>query len=303
MKNWLKIFPAVAILSGCLGEQQIDLPSGDPRIVVDGLITNREGESYIIIGWSDPVAGSCQDIYGDVTTCIPRSFEGPYNVTGLVRIIENGSEIKSEISLQMDEKKGMVLLKPDFVSTTGYQYRLEIEIVYNGITEFYSASTTMLSTPTISNISYEIRKGDIGKNDNMVPLISFVDPIDRNFYLFQLCGIYHNSITCGNSRVWSYSLIADTFLPADVDRLSIDDGVSIAKYAEFYPTPEPGAGVQVKMYSVDQVTYSFYKSLIDQFNNDGGAYSPTPATPKGNISGEGIGIFRAVEESSAIVYY
>jgi len=52
--------------------------------------------------------------------------------------------------------------------------------------------------------------------------------------------------------------------------------------------------------------YDFYKSLIDQFGNDGGAYSPTPATAKtakGNISGNGIGLLRALEDSSASVYY
>jgi hypothetical protein len=57
------------------------------------------------------------------------------------------------------------------------------------------------------------------------------------------------------------------------------------------------------MYSVDRKTYHFYKALIDQFNNDGGAFSPTPATPDGNISGNAIGIFRALEKKTAEVTY
>jgi hypothetical protein len=104
-------------------------------------------------------------------------------------------------------------------------------------------------------------------------------------------------------RVWSYSLIQDTFLPEEVTGLSIDDGASIAKYAEFYPTPDPNYGAEVKMHSVDAVTYYFYKALIDQFNNDGGAYTPTPATPKGNITGDAVGLFRALHKSSASVFY
>lgn len=40
-----------------------------------------------------------------------------------------------------------------------------------------------------------------------------------------------------------------------------------------------------------------------QFNNDGGAHTPTPAMPKGNISGNGIRLFRALEKPSASVYY
>jgi hypothetical protein len=137
----------------------------------------------------------------------------------------------------------------------------------------------------------------------MVPLISFREPGEENFYLFQLCYISGGWVYCGHGRVWSYSLIADTFLPEEVRGLSIDDGATIAKYAEFYPPPEPNSGVQVRMYSVDRRTYDFYKALISQFDNDGGAYAPTPAMPKGNISGNGIGLFRALEESSASVYY
>ena len=160
----------------------------------------------------------------------------------------------------------------------------------------------MLPTPPITDITYTIRKGDVGKSDNLVPLISFTDPPERNFYLFRLCA-QEGGNYCGNSRVWPYSLIADTFLPSNVTNLSIDDGAAIAKYAEFYPRPHPGTGVQVRMYSVDENTYFFYKGLIDQFNNDGGAYTPTPSTPRGNVSGDGIGLFRAIQESRATVYY
>lgn len=79
--------------------------------------------------------------------------------------------------------------------------------------------------------------------------------------------------------------------------------ISIAKYAEFYPPPQMNFGAQVRMYSVNSEIFDFYKSLISQFDNDGGAYAPTPAMPRGNISGNGIGLFRAFDESSASVYY
>lgn len=302
MKNVL-IIVFLFVSGGCIDEHQIDLPSEPPRIVIDGLISNRQGESYVNIGWSTTANFSCRNSFGDNAKCEPGTFSGPYKVNGLVRIIENNGARTIELPFKMNDKEGMILVKPEITGTPGYKYELEVEMDYDGAREYYSASTEMLPTPQITNITYEIRKGDVGKNDNLVPLISFTDPAEENFYLFQLCSIDLNRVYCGNSRVWSYSIIADTFLPSAVQGLSIDDGASIAKYAEFYPAPEVDAGVQVRMYSVNRLIYDFYKSLIDQFNNDGGAYSPTPAMPKGNISGNGIGLFRALEESSASVYY
>ena len=306
MKNVLIII-FLFVSGSCIDEYQIDLPSEAPRIVIDALISNREGESYVNIGWSTAVDFSFTNSFGYPGQCEPRTFDGPYKVNGLVRIIENNGTRTIELPFQMNDKEGMILMKPEITGTPGYKYALEVEIDYGGVSEYYSASTEMLPTPEITDITYEIREGDVGKRDNMVPLISFADPGEENFYLFQVCSMDGEWVYCGNSRVWSYSLIADTFLPAKVEGLSIDDGASIAKYAEFYPPPRPGwgapVGVQVRMYSVDRRIYDFYKSLISQFDNDGGAYAPTPAMPKGNISGNGIGLFRALEQSSASVYY
>ena len=302
MKNVLIVI-FLLVSGSCIDEYEIHLPSEPPRIVIDGLISNREGESYVTIGWSTGVDFSCTNRFGDPGKCEPDTFDGPYKVNGLVRIIENNGARSVELPFQMNDKEGMILVKPDITGTPGYKYALEVEIDYDGASEYYTASTGMLASPEITDITYEIREGDVGKKHNIVPLISFADPGEENFYLFQVCSIDAGWIYCGNSRVWSYSLIADTFLPAEVEGLSIDDGASIAKYAEFYPPPHPNFGVQVRMYSVSREIYDFYKSLISQFDNDGGAYAPTPAMPRGNISGNGIGLFRALDESSASVYY
>ena len=302
MKNLL-IIVFLFVSGGCIDEHQIDLPSEPPRIVIDGLISNRQGESYVNIGWSTGANFSCIDRFGHHVRCAPATFSGPYRVNGLVRITENDGARTIELPFRMNDKEGMILVKPEITGIPGYKYELEVEVDYDGAGEYYSASTEMLPTPQITNITYEIRKGDVGKRDDLVPLISFADPGEENFYLFQLCRVDLDRAYCENTRAWNYSIIADTFLPSLVQGLSIDDGASIAKYAEFYPNPEVDAGAQVRMYSVDRLTYDFYKSLIDQFSNDGGAYSPNPAMPKGNISGNGIGLFRALEESSASVYF
>jgi hypothetical protein len=300
-KNVCLIF--LVAMWACIDTYNIELPSEPPRIVIDAVVSDITGESYINISWSSAVNSSCKGYFGDDVSCEPATFKGPYKVIGIASIIEDNGARTVQVPFKMDDKEGMILLKPALTGTPGSSYTLEVDIDYNGTKEFYSASSKMMATPLITDITYEIRNGDVGKEDNFVPLISFTDPSDENFYLFQLCRIIGNQMYCKSSRVWNYSIIADTFLPSSVKNLSVDDGASVAKYAEFFPPPELRNGAKVKMYSVDKVTYYFYKSLIDQFNNDGGAYSPTPAMPKGNISGNSIGLFRAVQESSASVYY
>lgn len=83
----------------------------------------------------------------------------------------------------------------------------------------------------------------------------------------------------------------------------MDDGATVAKYANFYPHASRGEEVEVQMFSVDEITYKFYKSLLSQFNNDGGAYYPSPSSPPGNISNGAIGLFRATQLSYARVLY
>lgn len=296
---WLLI-----ILTGCIDELPVTLESDPARLVVDALISNQPASSYVSVSWSGPANEHCRDDFGYIIPCGPTIQNGPYKIKGFVRITEVETGRTVDMPLEMSDKVGMIKLVPNIEGQAGLTYSLEITFDYNGVTESYSSTTKMLPTPIITAIDYEIRKGDVGKNDNAVPLISFTNPVGENFYLFQLCTADYNRIYCGgNNRTWNYSLIADTFLPSEVHGLSIDDGASIAKYAEFYPSPDAYAGAHVRMYSIDKVTYDFYRSLIDQFSTDGGAFSPTPATPKGNISGGALGLFRAVEESSATVYF
>lgn len=300
MKTHFMPFIFLLIAFGCLEESQIQLPSDPARLVLDAVVSSTEGESYVVIGWSSVVNATCQNQWGDAGVCEPGVFSGPYKLSGLVTIVEIESGRTVVIPFQMNDKHGRLLLKPSITGQPGFGYRLTVEVTYEGKTALYSSTTRMIKTPEITGVSLRTRKGPLGKSNEAVPLISFTEPRGVHFYLFQLCTISGQRITCGNSRVWPYSVLADTFLPSEVNGLSVDDGASIVKYATFYPNPDfPGTQILIRMYSIEKDAFDFYKSLFDQFDNDGGAFSPTPATPEGNISNGAIGLFRALDESSA----
>jgi hypothetical protein len=312
LKNFsIRIASVVIVLmaTGCIEFLEVDLPGEEPRLIIEALLSDRESFSKISIGWgyasgtlcgsNDPFADECE---ADMVSPNPK-------VRGIVKIAEeNGSEFV--YNFQMADRQGYARLpiSNSLTGEPGKRYTMDVEITYQGKTTVYHAESMMRTTPSISSITYEIRKGEIGKSDDFVPLISFNEPsASREYYLFTLCSFFSNaaipSAECsGNSRVWNYSVLPDTFLPANVINLSIDNGATVAKYADFYPAAEPGYTIaEVHMYSIDKVTYEFYKSLLDQFNDDGGAYSPSPGTPVGNFNNGAIGIFSAIQLSYARV--
>jgi hypothetical protein len=300
------VIPAIFLLFSCIDDFIVSLPVDEPHLVVDALISSVPGESKIRLGWTSPIGEACLENNGNYSIpCQPDTSGGPYLVTGMV-VITRESNDPYAVEIHMTERKRFIDITPNIIGTPGERFSLDIEITYNNQTTHYHSETVMLQTPVIDSMSYVIRTGDIGKSDDFVPLIYFKEPQDqKNYYLFRLCQSSKRrpNLPCGaNNRVWSYSLMRDDFLPAFVSGLSIDDGATVAKYADFYPEVYSDTGVQVRMYSVTRETYEFYKALLDQFNNDGGAYSPTPATPPGNIRGGAIGLFRAVHESTGSVY-
>jgi hypothetical protein len=310
MRTTLKICALIIFASqGCIDEMSLELPFEEPLLMADIFVSSDAEESSITIGWTSSLDAACYEPgdfgMGYFFSCPPDTSKGPYEVTGRISIKEETGK-SYEYEIHMADKKSYINIKPAIAGTPGLKYSMDIEINYQGDVSTYHAETEMLATPVIEKTSYEIRKGDVGKSDDFVPLIYFHEPQEmRNYYLFKLCAAHLGSgdVYCGTNRVWPYSIIKDDFLPSYVNGLSIDDGGSVAKYGEWYPSLYyPGDGIQVTMYSVTKATYDFYKASLDQFNNDGGAYSPTPATPPGNISGGAIGLFRALHRSSGTVY-
>ena len=60
-----------------------------------------------------------------------------------------------------------------------------------------------------------------------------------------------------------------------------------------YPIYMEGDSVYVALSSLTQNAYEFYKILLQQFKNDGGAYQPAPGSPPTNMSNGALGYFRA----------
>lgn len=311
MRSLSKCILLLLVLSSCYGYYDLELPKTDPIFVVNGGLGNLENSSQISFGWS-----TTKLLY-NCTNCPPYCEQCPpedpnANVPNTIKAVLTGNDgTHLEFETQMPWKKGQRdWLIPNFVAQVGATYKLDVSVIVGNDINHYVAETTMLPTPVITATKYEIREGEIGKEDGFVPLISFLEPQNqRNYYLFKIGGAskdtYGPEFWKGPviSQLYNVSVLPDTFLPTNVINLSIDDGSDIRKYTRFYPEVSgQGSGAMVLMFSIDEQAYKFYKALFDQYDYDGGAYFPTPSTPQGNFSNGAIGIFMATEVQGAAIF-
>ena len=312
--------------SSCIEDFDLKLPVAEPRIVVDGLISSKPGPYYIRLTESK---------VGNITTSEISNNElvNPVN-DAIVVVSDNIGHVDTLKYLEWDEKEftydyntgnsikinkdqygnitdTIVLTDPFNYNKRGF-YKTSHLRGMSGTTYFlnvrykemeYTASAYMPPVPEIDSIGYLFKKSEIiGKSDKYFPLLYFQEPQGiKNYYLIQLNDEIFAQSGYGNSQ-WQYSILSDTYLQPYVNGLNVSTGYSPSG-ENYYPAYTEGDSIYVALNSLTKEGYNYYKNLTDQFSNDGGTYKPTPASPPGNISNGGLGLFRAsaVSESKAYI--
>jgi hypothetical protein len=156
-----------------------------------------------------------------------------------------------------------------------------------------------------------------------VPFLSFAEPQDQvNYYIFTASVldsayrgmgklflpearafnvVYYESLL--NTGVeWPFYMVSDKFMFPYMTDFKMNDGTSVRSW---YSGTDEGWGggwasgyMDVYMLSVSRPAYQYYVALRDQFYQDGGAFSPAPASPPTNVSNGGQGFFMAISVAS-----
>jgi hypothetical protein len=211
----------------------------------------------------------------------------------------------------------------------GQTYTLQVEYaekVYTS-TEYmcYGSVIDSISAEPIGGIVYGKQDPDIS-NGFLVPCLYFVEPQNEtNYYMFELSTGYNKAIynpddpgkgwnyeyniyPVKNSSLqyyeggrdnWYVSVVSDRFLPPYVNKFKMSDGDQANKWFQgtdmgFWPGND---GWQVNMYSITEPVYRYFYALSRQYYDDGGAFSPSPASPPTNFSGGAQGCFIAASIS------
>jgi hypothetical protein len=94
------------------------------------------------------------------------------------------------------------------------------------------------------------------------------------------------------SNVWSRAILSDEFISDKIMGIDVFKGEAIDYWRDAYPPEGLDIIYRIEMHSITEEIYDYYKALIAQIRNDGGVYTPTPASPPTNISNGALGYFR-----------
>lgn len=291
----------LSVLYGCVEGFDLTVSDAAPRLVVDGLVTNKPGPYYIRVIKSKS---------GNIT-------DGNDNINRT----DQAEPITDATVIITDDKGQCDTLKYTIIDVYGEEYEdgyynqgfyatqklkgipgrtYSLEITWNN--KKYTSSSYMQPVPKIENLGYKSVYSEVKKESHYVPTLTFVDPKDEiNYYLIQTIDITYSRFWA-ISTLWNYSIFSDTFLGGKVTDLEISNG-STPRGIDFYPVLNEGDRVYLALSSVSKEAYDYYKVLLQQFENDGGAYKPTPSTPPGNISNGALGLFQvsAVSEKTITI--
>jgi len=242
-----------------------ELVAEDPVLVIDGLITNQPGSSYVELTKTDPFNSQ---------TPAPRVSNA------LVSITDNTGQLQ----FFTERSSGRYVAgDPTFEGIPGRVYFLDILV---DETE-YTASIRMPSVPVLDSITYRLREDDLFFEDGYYLTAHFQEPISaRNFYRWEIAlnGIQKNTqeITLSNDEtVNGLYLNLEFHVPIPLEQVeSLDQ-------------------FQVRLFSLSEPAYDYYRGL-NLLIASGSPAQAVPENPTTNVTGGALGFFTASAVSRAV---
>jgi hypothetical protein len=262
----LVVFPIllVVLFSGCQKIINVDLNDAAPSIVIEGLITDNPGPYSITISRSGSFFNQ-PDL--------------PFVSEALVIITDNVGSVDT-----LKEAKPGVYLTSNTIGVPGRTYNLKV------ISENYeySGSTIMFSHVEIDSLVLSkspYHHFDYG-GDNQDEIDAeidcyFKDPFEKNYYRIKV--LANDTI-----RTENYRLFDDQYTNGQII------GLRVAR-------PNADHTYRVELYSLDKLTFGFYRTLEDLVHSNP-VFGSTPSNPTSNLSNGALGYFGACAVSHQTIF-
>lgn len=327
----------VMAFTGCTKDFHLDPEAVKPFYVIEGSISNRWGPYYVRItksGGFEASPGSWEigrdsiegvknalviitDDTGIKDTLIPgTSTIDRYVYYFRDSVTYSESSIDSVFTTVQDRT---TTYSRGYYQTTkiqgqpGHTYYLEVQI---GDTLFRS-SAYMPSVPVLEHSEW---RTDSMLNPYLnvphsVPVVWFKDPPnEKNYYGVTFNGSIsayrYNYFRVGMYseiiyNAYPYYVFDDRSLTSDVNSVAVrymplDFQSSYWDYPTSFLSPAPHA---VRLNALTKETYDYFNAVYKQVEYNGNIYKPTPASPRGNISGGALGLFYATAISDKLTYH
>lgn len=271
MKNILIIIITLFVFTSCEKTVELDLENSTPKIVIEGLVTDREGHQYVKVSRS---AG----FYSTGKT--PRVSDAT------VMIADDQGNTFSFVHNPNShaDSTGYYLPETPFTGAIGRTYTLTV--VADGQT--YEASDTMFRLTPIDKLEYRINEEeqeDPEDDGRFYELLLFVkEPQDtKDYYLFK--SFRNGALEYQNDTDVYYA--DDELIGENIDGISLP---------LFYAVDDVA---KIEVQSLSRQAFIFYRDLSKLLNNDGGMFGTPPANPRTNLSNDAVGFFQVSAIQSA----
>lgn len=246
----------ISALSGCgLEVVEVDLPQGEPKLVVEGSISNRPGPQVVKLSWTTSM----------------NSADPVYENSAKVEIVDNEGN-RSELSYA-----GQGNYQTGITGKPGLNYQLLIDI--KGVK--YFAASHMPEAAQIDSVSYSYYDESMIREEGYYISLHNLDSPDKE-------GYYRWIVWVNDTLRGSANGIPGYFA---THQLNLNNTPLSLQYPEPF---QKGDHVRIETIKMDKTVFSYYQGLLELIINDGGLLGPVPANPGGNISGNSLGIFQAV---------
>ena len=315
LKTCLLLLFIITVLTSCSEEFDMKSPDLSKKVVLEGTITNEEGPYFFKLSHSKSISGQdldtgishalvvISDNEGTIDTLkpLPAIIQRHPKWLFYYLTIKKYSGIVDTIRLIGGNTNYLngIYLTTKIQGKPGNKYSLMINYE-NSIIE---ATEIMPSVSKIDSVEFKEQFLEKDGQNYFVPFIYFKEPKNEiNYYMFNFGSddLYH--LIYGAAKVWNFSILNDLYLKEYVSGFNLDDGASPTGFEDFWYFNN-GENARIRMLSLSENAFRYYDSILKQFENDGGAYSPTPTSPPTNLTGNALGYFRAsaVSEIDMIV--
>ncbi|MGB0849607.1 MAG: DUF4249 domain-containing protein [Bacteroidia bacterium] len=277
MKNILILVFASLLFTACEKIVDVDIPSGESRLVVEGLISTVNEPWMVKLSLSQPYLDQSEL---STIESAAVSIVGTDGSDVLLNHTDTGTFVSA------DPQRCII----------GEEYTLKI--VYDG--EEYTASGTVPNAFPIDTIaSYYLPD-----NNGFIPAGYYVfiqgkeNVATGDYYLFKP---YLNDSMMG-AEIDNDEFGSVSYLNEDFDSEKILEELALGKTPRPFPfTVEPGDTVRVEQFAISREYYQFIIDRNAQLNRGGTPFDAPPANPNYNISNGALGYFSVAYKDEATV--
>jgi hypothetical protein len=271
------------LTSACQKEIQFDLNSANPKLVIEGYISDRGRYYYVRLNYS---------VNYDYIDSV-----SPPIVHGAEVMIKDSNTNKTEILKEWDDYSGFYGASSDstvfvgdstvFVGTPGHTYILMVKvdnIQYTAVSKM--PFPVLLDTLTIAkDVRRRFGEGSrpsLSDRNKYQLTAKFKDPIgENNYYRFAVSSIRKDK---------SINVLSDRF--RDGKEISRDISMDTFLYKN------PGDQVTLELQSIDKGAYDYLRTLrMVMAGSASQFFSASPGNPISNINGGALGYFSAYSTS------